>query len=446
MSMRKTLVSPNRQSQIAPLAIVYRELAKLVADPNNPRLHSDKQIQQIARSIKTFGFSVPVLIDRKLKLIAGHGRLAACKLLGITEIPTIMLDHLSEHQAQALMLADNRLTENASWDDRLLAEQLKALSEVNLDFSLESTGFEIAEIDLLIEGLVSPTEAQRDDQLPSPSDVIVTRTGDLWLLGRNRLFCGNALQEDSYQLVMGRQRAVGVFTDPPYNVQVDGYVTGFGKVHHAEFAMASGEMTPEEFRTFLARVFGHLTHFSRSGSIHYICMDWRHTKDVLGASEGIYQELKNICVWIKDGGGQGSHYRSQHEFVFVFKNGTGKHRNNIQLGQFGRYRTNCWSYPRVRSGTDKELTEKHPTVKPVALVADAIQDCTARNEIILDAFLGTGTTLIAAERTGRTCHAIELEPAYVDLAIRRWQTLTGMSAIHAGSGRSFNESGEALHG
>jgi len=431
-----------------PLAIVYRDIDKLQPDFKNPRVHSEKQIQQVARSIEAFGFNVPFLVNRKLKLIAGHGRLAACKLLGINKVPTICLDHLTEEQIRAFMIADNRLTENADWDDRLLGEQLKALSEVNLDFSLEATGFEMAEIDVMIEGLASPTEAEAADTLPEMSSPVpVSKPGDLWLLGRNRLICGDALVGQTYQRLMDGRLAAAVFTDPPYNDPIDGYVTGFGKVHHSEFAMASGEMTEAEFTAFLSKTFANLTIASATGSIHFVCIDWRHLKELLAAAERTYTELKNVCVWVKDSGGLGSFYRSQHELVFVFKSGKTKHRNNVQLGQYGRYRTNIWQYPRVNSrGSNAEQPnlQLHPTVKPVAMVAEAVMDCSARGEIILDAFLGSGTTLVAAERVGRICYGIELDPTYVDLAVRRWQAYTGNTARHANSKRSFNDLEEVL--
>lgn len=432
------------------LAIVYRAVETVKLDALNPRLHSRRQIEQIANSIKTFGFNVPFLIDSDLRLIAGHGRLAACKLLKLQCVPTISLDHLTEAQVRAFSIADNRLTEIASWDNRLLAEQVKELSEADLDFNLEVTGFEMGEIDIMIEGLAPASIDNSDaiDSLPEiESAVPVTQPGDLWLLDRNRVFCGDALDEQSYSFLLDGKLADAVFTDPPYNDQIDGYVTGFGKVHHPEFPMASGEMSEREFTDFLRRVFGQLVRCSQDGSLHFICMDWRHINELLAAAEQEYSELKNLCVWVKESGGQGSLYRSQHELVFVFRAGEGRHRNNVQLGRYGRYRTNVWQYPRVRSGSsdaaEARLAALHPTVKPTAMVADAILDCTVRGEIILDPFLGSGTTLIAAESTGRIGYGIELERRYVDLAVRRWQNLTSHTAINAKSGKSFPEIEEA---
>jgi DNA modification methylase len=350
------------------------------------------------------------------------------------------------------MIADNRLTENAVWDERLLAEQLKGLSEVELDFSLEATGFEMGEIDIMIEGLATSTDAGQDvaDVLPKVGDAVpVSKPGDLWLLGKNRLICGDALKENTYASLMDGRHANAVFADPPYNDPIDGYVNGFGKVHHNEFAMASGEMTSAEFTQFLSKAFARLVENSEDGALHFICIDWRHAKELIAAGEPSYSEFKNLCVWVKDSGGQGSLYRSQHELVFVFKSGSGKHRNNIQLGQYGRYRTNIWQYPRVNalssSNEEPGLATVHPTIKPVALVSDAILDCTARGDIVLDPFSGSGTTFIAAERTGRICYGIELDPKYVDVAIRRWQAFTKKTAIHFCSGMSF-ASKEVAHG
>lgn len=428
------------------LAITYRAIASLKPDPRNPRFHSEKQVQQIARSIEAFGFNVPVLVNAQSQVIAGHGRLQACQLLGIAEVPTIRLEHLTEAQARAFLIADNRLTENAAWDDRLLAEQLKELSDLDLDFSLETTGFEMGEIDLLIEGL-SPAPAGKEDladAVPEPQPGIrVTNPGDLWLLGKHRVYCGNSLNEPSYAALMGDSKAAMVFTDPPYNVRIDGHATGKGAIRHREFKMASGEMSRAEFTDFLSRACTLLARHSVEGSIHFVCMDWRHMGELLAAGREVYDEFKNVCVWVKDNGGMGSFYRSQHELVFVFKHGRESHRNNFQLGQYGRYRSNVWYYPGVnsfsRSTDEGNLLALHPTVKPVALVADAIMDCSARGDVVLDAFLGSGTTLIAAERTGRLCYGIELDPVYVDTVIRRWQAFTGQVATHAASGRTFTE-------
>jgi DNA modification methylase len=428
------------------MSIVYRRVADLKPDPRNPRLHSKKQIRQIANSIKTFGFLGPVLVDADLNLITGHGRLLAARELGWTKVPTVCVDHLTPEQVCAFRIADNRVTENASWDDRLLAEQLRDLSLAGLDFDIEVTGFEMAEIDLRVASLDDVVEQDDDpgdvvpDVAPGP---IVSQLGDLWLLGPHRVLCGNALDRAAFAALMGEERAAMVFTDPPYNVPIEGHACGLGAIHHRPFPMASGEMDEAEFTAFLGQTCRNLATSSADGSIHFICMDWRHFGELLAAGREAYDELKNVCVWIKDNPGMGSLYRSGHELVLVFKHGRGAHRNNVQLGRFGRSRSNVWRYPGVNSaarrGREGNLLELHPTVKPVAMVADAIPDCSARGAIVLDAFLGSGTTVIAAERTGRRCYGLELDPAYVDTAIRRWQARTGGSARHQASGRDFDD-------
>ena len=428
------------------LAIVYRRIDELKADPANPRRHSKKQIRQIGHSLKAFDFIVPVLIDRDDNIIAGHGRVLAGREVGITEVPTLCLDHLTAAQARAFMIADNRLTEIATWDDRLLAQQLKELSLLGLDFDVTITGFEVAEIDLRIASLEDLPEINNDpaDAVPEiPAGPPLSKLGDLWVLGRHRVLCGNALDPEAFRTLLGDEPAAMVLTDAPYNLPIDGHVSGLGAVHHRPFPMASGEMDRPEFTAFLNQTCRNLAAFSVDGSLHYLFMDWRHIEDLLAVGRGVYGELKNLCVWVKDNAGMGSLYRSRHELVAVFKNGRQGHRNNVQLGRFGRNRSNVWHYPGANSfsrcGEEGNLLALHPTVKPVAMVADAILDCSARGEIVLDAFLGSGTTVIAAERTGRRCYGLELDPAYVDTIIRRWEALTGGSARHAATSRSFDD-------
>jgi DNA modification methylase len=445
--MMNLRASRREAASLAPrISIVYRAIDQLKPDPANPRLHSKKQIRQIANSIETFGFNVPVLVDAELNVIAGHGRLLACRELGWSEVPTLCLDHLTPAQARAFMIADNRLTEIATWNDRLLAQQLRDLTVAGVDFDIEVTGFEIGEIDLRIASLDGMPEQDDDpaDAVPDVSaEASISQIGDLWLLGRHRVLCGNALDPEAFATLMGEERAAMVFTDPPYNVPIDGHASGLGAIHHRPFPMASGEMDKAAFTSFLGRACRNLATFSAGGSLHYVCMDWRHLDELLTAGSEAYGELKNVCVWIKDNPGMGSLYRSQHEFVFVFKERGGAHRNNVQLGQFGRNRSNVWRYPGINSfarlTAEGNLLALHPTVKPVAMVADAILDCSARGEIVLDAFLGSGTTVIAAERVGRRCYGLELDPHYLDVAIGRWRALTGGNARHAASGRSFDD-------
>jgi hypothetical protein len=425
------------------VAIVYRAIGELKLNPKNPRLHSDKQIQQIAHSIEVFGPIVPILIDGQSQVVAGHGRLLAARSLGLKEFPTICVEHLTESQTKAFCIADNRLTENSAWDDHLLAVQLKSLSEVELDFSLEVTGFEASEIELMIEGIASVADGSRDpaDVVPEIEKAVqVSRTGDLWLLGRHRLYCGNALKQESYAALMEDGRAVMVFTDLPGNLPIAGNA-GLAAIPHKNCPTASGEMADSEFATFLVQTCSLLATHSTQGALHYLCLEWRRTGQLLTAAKQVYSELKDLCVWVKDGDPTGSLYRNQHELVFVFQNGKDRHRSRVPLGQCGRYRSNVWRYPAAnsvsRSTHDTYSPELYPTAKPVALVADAILDCSQRDDIVLDPFVASGTTLIAAERTGRICYGIESHPINVDTAVRRWQAFTGQSATHSSSQCSF---------
>ena len=413
---------------------------------SNARTHSPKQIKQIARSIERFGFNNPVLVDDDDQIIAGHGRVEAAKLLNMKTVPTVRLSHLNENDKRAYILADNRLAEKAGYDNEILAIELQHLADVGFDIGL--IGFEPAEVDIIIEGIGDESE-QPENLLPEePSGPPVSRLGDVWMLGKHLLVCGDSTDAASYKFLMGDDKAEFVFTDPPYNVRIDGHVSGLGRVKHREFAMASGEMSEGQFTTFLSRAYALLCRYSTDGSIHQICMDWRHLREMLAAGDAHYAELKNVCIWNKTNGGMGTFYRSKHEMVFVWKNGSAPHVNTFELGQYGRNRTNVWDYDGVntmRAGRMDELA-MHPTVKPVAMVAEAIKDCSRRGSLILDPFCGSGTILIAAEKTGRRARAIELDPRYVDVAIRRWEQYSGKTAGLAPMGETFEEIAESRSG
>jgi DNA modification methylase len=429
------------------LQVELRGINTLRPRRGNPRTHSKKQLRQIADSIRQFGFTNPVLLDDAGGTIAGHGRIEAAKLLGMTEVPTIRLKDMTEAEIRAYVIADNRLAENAGWDRELLALELQYLCELDLDFEVTITGFAMPEIDVLFGELQAAASDHNEhdpaNEVPEVDDSgpAVTRPGDLWLVGRHRLICGDATDPAIYAGLLRDERAQMVFTDPPYNVPIDGHVCGLGSVKHREFAMATGEMSKAEFTCFLKTIFGNLAAHTADGAIHYICMDWRHIGEVLAGAEGAFAELKNLCVWAKTNGGMGALYRSQHELVFVFKSGKGPHINNVELGKHGRYRTNVWTYAGVNSfgrSRDEDLA-MHPTVKPAALVADAILDCSRRKGIVLDVFAGSGTTLVAAERTGRRGYGIELDPHYCDVIVQRMAKVAGLEAVHAETGKSFAE-------
>jgi DNA modification methylase len=404
------------------LSVVYSPIEDVVPDPRNARTHSRRQIEQIAASIREFGFANPLLIDPQGTIIAGHGRLLAAKAIGMEEVPTITLHGLDDVQRRALRLADNKIALNASWDVEILKLELSELATMDVDIDLTLTGFTTGEIDVILDGPDDPD----DEVIPAVPETPRTRPGDIWILGDHRIGCGDGRDTDFLQRVVGAGTKVdAAFLDPPYNVQISGHANTKGR--HREFAMASGEMTESEFRTFLSETLGACVAVSRDGAVHFICMDWRHMDDVSAVGRDIYGDFLNLCVWNKSNAGMGSLYRSKHELVFVYRVGEAPHLNMVELGKHGRNRTNIWDYASVNSfhGSRSEDLALHPTVKPTGLVADAIKDVTRHGDIILDIFLGSGTTLIACERTGRRFRGIDIDPAYVDVAIDRWSAMTG---------------------
>jgi DNA modification methylase len=417
-----------------------RAVTSLRPYTRNARTHSKKQVRQIASSIERFGFTNPVLISDEGEIIAGHGRVEAAKLLGWKAVPTIALSHLSETERRAYVLADNKLALNAGWDKDILAIELQAL--VDFEFDVELTGFNLAEVDFVLDEAAEsdPNSSDTaDDDVTKVSGPPVSRQGDVWLLGRHRLLCGDARNAIDFATLMDGAKADLVFTDPPYNVKIDGNVCGLGTVKHREFAFASGEMNRTQFTVFLSETLGNVASVMRDGAIAYVCMDWRHMGELLAAGEEAFTEFKNLVVWNKTNGGMGAFYRSKHELIFVFKQGTAEHTNSFGLGQTGRYRTNVWDYAGISSigAARSDELAMHPTVKPVAMIADAIRDCSRRGELVLDAFGGSGSTLIAAEKTGRCARVIEYDPLYCDTIVRRWESYTGKRATLAGSGDNF---------
>jgi len=414
-------------------------IGSLKPDPRNARTHTDKQIGLIAQSIRQFGFTNPIIVDEDLNVLAGHARLEAAKLLECKEVPTIQVSHMTRAQKRAYAIADNRLAERAGWDFDILGEEIGFLMDADLDFDIEVIGFDASDIDNLLFGNAPASREEEPVELPG-DEPTVSRLGDLWTIGSHRLLCGDALDPDSYVRLMAGKKAQMAATDPPYNVAIAGNVSGLGKVRHREFVMGSGEQSRPEFTAFLRTVMMRMAEVSINGAIHFICMDWRHTGEMDEAGRAVYSELKNICVWTKTNAGMGAFYRSAHEFVYAFKVGTGKHINNFGLGEKGRYRTNVWSYPGAntfRKGREEDLAD-HPTVKPVQMVLDAILDCSKPDGIILDPFAGVGTTLLAAHRAKRKGYGIELDPAYVDCALRRLEKECGIEP-RLDTGETFGE-------
>jgi len=407
---------------VPPLAVTYRPVGTLRPDPRNARTHPKQQVDQIVASIRQFGFVNPILADPDGRIIAGHGRLIAAMAMGLAEVPTIHIQGLSETQKRALRIADNKIALGASWDLDILKLELAELGSLDLDFNLSVTGFSTGELDVILNGSADPD----DEVIPEAPASPRTRPGDIWILGEHRVGCGDARDLNFVRRLVGEEAAIDTaFLDPPYNVPISGHVNAVGR--HREFAMACGEMDQAEFRAFLKQALGVCASVSRDGAVHFVCMDWRHMDDVSAVGKAVYGDLLNVCVWNKSNAGMGSLYRSKHELVFVFRVGDMPHFNAVELGKHGRNRTNVWDYASVNSfkGSRREDLGLHPTVKPSALVADAIQDVTRRGDLVLDLFLGSGTTLVAAERVGRRFRGLDIDPAYVDVAIDRWTSMTG---------------------
>lgn len=427
------LPAGSRVSTINHLALVEIALDDLRPPGRETRKHPPAQIRKIARSIERFGFVMPILVDARGEIVAGVARVAAARQLGRTHVPAVRVEHLSEDEVRAYRIADNRLAEDADWDIEALRIELGEL--VDLDFEIGDLGFEIAEIDLMFD------DGEADEPaVPDAPARPVTRPGDVWQIGPHRLVCGDALKAETYDALLGEGSADAVFTDAPYNVPVDRHICGLGKVRHREFAMASGEMSEQQFADFLKTVHGHLHDRMKAGAIAFSCMDWRSVSPLIVAAKQAGLELINLAVWDKGVGGMGSLYRSQHELVCVLKKPGASHRNNVELGRHGRNRTNVWAYPGCNSGSKErgELLRLHPTVKPVALVADALMDVTARGETVLDAFGGSGSTMLAAERTGRVARLIEIDPAYCDVIIERFRQVCGVEAVLEACGSGFD--------
>jgi DNA modification methylase len=430
--------APHPFDHLSKLQVEYLDIDKLRPSPHNARTHSPQQIRQIERSVTEFGFTNPLLVDGAGLILAGHGRVEAAKRLGFSRVPVIRISHLSIAQKRAYIIADNKLAEKAGWDRDILAIELQGLIDVGFDAEL--TGFDVPEIEMILDAPDPAADNAAEELIPDIAPTrIITKANDLWILGEHRLLCGDARREGSFATLMGGSRAQLVFVDPPYNVQIRGHVSGKGRIKHREFAQASGEKTSAQFVKFLDDSLGLLAEHSMDGSIHFVCTDWRHLDEMLTAGRRAYRELKNVAVWAKTNAGMGSFYRSQHELILVWKHGRSKHINNIELGKHGRSRSNVWTYAGANTFSAERLTDlaMHPTVKPVALVADAILDCSRRGDLVLDSFGGSGTTLIACERTGRKGRLIEIDPIYCDQTIRRWQGITARHAVNA-AGVPFN--------
>lgn len=406
------------------------DIALIIASNKSLRKHYRKQLQKIINAIKKFGFTNPLLVDKQLRIIAGELRLLAAKELGMKQIPVIILEDLTDEEAEAIRILDNRIAEDSEWNYENLQEVIENLGKFDICF--EDLGFETVDYDKIIlfndssEKEVHNSDKEDENWLEANIPKRANK-GDLWRLGDHFIYCGDSRLASSFGIVLQNEEAKIVITDTPYNSKINGQVCGLGKIKHEEFEMASGEMSDSEFGEFISQFMQNLTQFSVDGSLSYLFIDWRNLYILLNQGYKYYSELLNIAVWNKETGGMGSFYRSKHELVAIFKKGKAKHQNHIQLGKNGRYRTNVWDYPGISATNPKslELLKLHPTVKPVALLHDILLDASSKNDIVLDCFGGSGSTLLAAERCKRRARLIEINPRYVDVCIYRWEKETG---------------------
>ena len=413
--------------------------------PGQARTHNKRQIEKLKKLIRHFGQVTPIIVDRDGVIIDGHAVWRAMQELGSGEIAAVVVANRTGPEIKALRLALNRIPKDAAWDDERLREELEQL--VSLSFDLELTGFDAVEIDHLLEIDAPKLNVTPDgEQIAAPQGPAISAIGDIWICGRHRMGCGDARDQTFVDKARGDLPASMCFIDPPYNVPIAGFVTGKGRVQHREFVQGTGELSPDQFTAFLAESLSVLQQSATDAALIYACMDWRHIYELLAAGRQRDLELHNLCVWAKTNAGMGSLYRSQHELICVFKAGPAKNINNIELGRHGRSRSNLWSYRGLNSfGADRdELLASHPTVKPVLMIADAIRDVTRRGDAVLDTFMGSGSTVMAAEETGRLGVGIDLDPLYVDVAIRRWQARTRRDAVHAETGEVFDDRAKRL--
>jgi DNA modification methylase len=408
--------------------------------PGHARRHGKRQLEKLKRLIRHFGQVVPIVVDPAGVIIDGHAVWTAMRELGSGEISAVVVANRTDPEIKALRLALNRIPADAAWDNDRLRIEVEDL--VKLSFDLDLTGFDAVEIDQLLEIDVPKLNVTEDgDQIPVPKTPAITTAGDIWVCGRHRIGCGDARDHGFVEKLTAGVRAAMCFVDPPYNIPVAGFVSGKGRVQHREFVQGVGELSTDQFTKFLADSLIVLQQSAADGALLYACMDWRHIFELLAAGRQCDLDLFNLCVWAKTNAGMGSLYRSQHELICVFKVGTSNNTNNVELGRHGRNRSNLWTYRGLNSfGADREQQlASHPTVKPVLMIADAVRDVTRRGDAVLDTFLGSGSTIMAAEETGRIGIGADLDPLYVDVAVQRWQARTRCDARHAETGELFDD-------
>jgi len=425
-----------RNDLVPKLALIECAPADLVVPERNVRKVEAAHINEVAAAISSLGFCDPVLIDEQNTVLDGVVRVEAAKLLGLTHLPCIRADHLNVSERRLVRMALNRLSEKGSWNlDELKLELEELILE---DAPIEITGFSMPEIDQIIIG-DELAAVETGPLAPEPDAKPIVQLGDIFVMGQHQIICGDSTDPAVLEILMfGNDKARLILTDEPYNVPVAGHVTSGA---HREFLMASGEMTDAEFRAFNTAWIGASLPHLHDGGLFATFIDWRGYPAVVAAALQLELAPFNLIVWAKTNAGMGSLYRSQHELLPLFKKGKAPHVNNVELGKNGRWRSNVWTYPGASSlGSDaREGLKHHPTVKPVAMLEDALLDITERGDIVLDPFLGSGSTLIACEKTGRRCRGLELDPAYVEVILRRYEAVTKRSAVLENTGETYAE-------
>lgn len=437
----ESLAGRGRNDLLPELRLSEMALSDLRASPHRTRRSTPEHVARLAKSIADLGFTVPILVCDS-EIVDGHVRVEAASQLGLEKVPAIEVGHLSPVEVRKLRLALNRTAELGEWDLDQLRGEIIALETLEVD--LDSTGFTVQDLDIIRLTDVDEDVGEDWEDILEAEGPAVSRTGDLWLLGEHRIVCGNALEADVTARLLGGEPVDLVLTDPPYNVPIAGNVSGLGRKVHGEFAMASGEMDDDEWQAFLDRTLAVLADSLAEGGVVFAFMDWRSIDRLYAAGAAAKLNLINLVVWYKQAGAMGGLYRSAHELIAVFCKGASPRTNNVALGRHGRNRTNVWEAPGAnrRGSSANAMLSQHATPKPVELCVDAILDVTQRGGTVLDIFLGSGTTLIAAEKTGRACRGIEIEPRFVDVTIRRWEAFTGQEAVLEATGGTFAQVSE----
>lgn len=439
MSTNPTPTSPPRSNYDAIRVHIEHVALQRVSPAARPlKKHRNQYIAKLAAGISRFGFLVPMLVDEEYRLVSGHARLAAAQLNKLEQVPVVRIDHLTEEQRRILAIFENKIAQESEFDEEALNLEFEELRLTEPELELTDSGFAIGEIDVL----AGRTRTKALDDLDyvaeePPERPPITRPGDEWLCGRHHIICADSTDPEVIAQLAAGAKFRQLIADCPYNLPTRAFSSSgrFGN-----FQMAAGEMDRTEFIAFLGRFLAAAIPQLLDGALLYTFMDAKHIGELLAAAEGAGLDYKQLLVWVKGSAGLGSFYRSGHELIGVFKYGQAPSQNNIQLGRYGRNRSNVLSYPGVMgTASGKRALTLHPTVKNIAMIADLILDASSPGDNILDSFGGSGTTMIAAEKTDRTAYLCELSPAFVDVTVERFNALGGEQARLKSTGQTFEE-------